>query len=110
MNNANHVAYATLKNDIVALVSDLRRCENNLTSIADRMKEMGISIKPEENESEISFLQRVATFCNTREFELLEQQEREAIRQDMASEPTVGSRVRRTGLGRFLNRLSAIAG
>lgn len=102
--------YASLKNDIVCLVTDLRACESKIESIALRTKELGIDLKPNEKETEIEFMQRVATYCNTQEFAHLEQEEREAIREEMSCPTTITSRARRTTVGRFLNKLSALAG
>lgn len=95
--------YGVLKNNIVSLVQDLKSCDDRMTEVTADIRALGLSIPVVENESEMSYLSRVATLCNERQFRLLEQEERQSIKDEMLVPARSTNRI-----SRFFDRLSRL--
>ena len=101
--------FAQLKGQCLTLIADLRNCQLKLDETYDKVQAMGLSSRPQDKESELAYLGRVAAECTEREHDEMRSEELNRVR-----EATTGTRAYvstpRSFLGRSFTKLAQVIG
>lgn len=101
--------YAALKGQCLSLIADLRNCQLKLDETYDKVQAMGLSARPQDKESELAYLGRVAAECTEREHDEMRAEELSRVREATTGERRYVSQPK-SFLGRSFNKIAQVIG
>lgn len=96
--------------DCMTLVGDLINAQKQLNGVHERIAELGINAKMGDNETELSYLRRVAVLATEAEHDALKTEAVEQVRTETQDNVQFSVRRPRSFLGRTFNKLARVVG